>query len=67
MFYNVLELEDDTRNPAFVDWMIKRGFAIRRLFSESGHVADFEVRTKSTPFRTIGRALSLEDFNVLWR
>ena len=27
--------------------MIKRGFAIRRLFSESGHVVNFKVRTKS--------------------
>ena len=65
MFDNVLELEDETRNPAFVDWMVRRGFAIRRLYSQSGYVTDFEVRTKSSTFRTISRDSTQEESDVL--
>ena len=34
MFENILELEDDVKNPKFIDWMINRDFAIRRFLAK---------------------------------
>lgn len=65
LFEDVLELEEETRDPRFVDWMIDRGFTIRRIFTESGLVNDYEVKVKSSTFSTLGRGLTEEDFDVL--
>ena len=35
------------------------------FFSESGQITDYMVRTKGATFRTIGRALTAEDYDVL--
>ena len=64
VFISVRSYKRD-QGPAFVDWMIKMGFAIRRLYLDIGILRYFEVKTKSSTFRTLGRALTQEEFDVL--
>ena len=67
-FSKILNLEVETRNPRFVDWLVdKRGFEIKReMMSESRIVVDYEIKVKGDAvLKTIGRAMEWQPYDVL--